>query len=103
MGLVLRILGTWALGLALVLAVIDGTKSLAENAFVFTSVRDLWVWLAPGNWAVVEAKIGTWPLFAAQGAQMALGWPGWAVAGGLGIFLLFLGRRPRRPGYVTMR
>jgi hypothetical protein len=42
MRLFLRVLGTWFLGLAVILLIIDGTKSLAANALVTTSLGDSW-------------------------------------------------------------
>ncbi len=42
MRLIFRLVGTWLLGLALILAIIDGTKSLAANALVTTSLGETW-------------------------------------------------------------
>ena len=42
MRLVFRLLGTWLIGIALVFLVVDGTKSLAANALVFTGFGQAW-------------------------------------------------------------
>jgi hypothetical protein len=42
MRLFFRLIGTWLLGMALILLVIDGTKSLAANALVFTPLGETW-------------------------------------------------------------
>ena len=56
MRLILRILGTWLLGLALILLIVDGTKSLGANAVVMTSLNDTWVALSASSLAAVKAK-----------------------------------------------
>jgi hypothetical protein len=103
MRLVLRIIGTWLLAIALILAVIDGTKSLAANALVLTPLSDLWAML---NMQSLQALQG----FAASrlfGAVLVpvldavLNAPGFAVIGIPGALLALLGRARHSRRYVS--
>jgi hypothetical protein len=102
MRLILRVLGTWLIGLALVLLVVDGTKSLGANAIVFTSLSDLWISLHPASLVAVEGFFDS-RFFAALldvALQAVLDYPAFAVFGLPGIVLALLGRKPRRERYL---
>lgn len=103
MRLVLRVLGTWLLGLALVLIVIDGTKSLAADSLVLTSLSDAWTGLHPQSLMVVETFLRGRFLGEALAAifTAVLTYPAFAVIGVPGILLALLGRRRRRERYVS--
>jgi len=102
MRLVLRILGTWLIGLALILLVIDGTKSLAANALVFASLGEVWTQLhTPSLEAVTnffESRFFADLLDAAMRALLT--YPAFAVLGVPGIVIALLGRRPRRERFL---
>ena len=102
MRLILRIAGTWLIGLALVLLVIDGTKSLGANALVYTSLADLWTQVHPPSLAAVEAFFDS--RFFADLLDVALKavleYPAFAVFGLPGIVLALLGRAPRRERFL---
>ena len=102
MRLFLRIAGTWLIGLALVLVVIDGTKSLAANAVELTSLADAWGgWHAPSLLAVQEffaSRFFADLLGSALGALLT--YPAFAVIGVPGIVLALIGRTPRRGRFV---
>jgi hypothetical protein len=100
MRLILRVLGTWLLGLALILLIIDGTKSLGSNSVVITSLGNTWTSLNGSSLLAVRTFIDTRffgpvlePLL-----TTALAFPGFAVLGIPGIVATFAGRsrRPRR-------
>ncbi len=102
MRLVLRIVGTWLVGLALVLAVIDGTKSLGASQLVLTSLAQTWTSVNPASLMAVRAALEG-PYFAdLLGRTMAalLSYPAFAVIGVPGILLALLGRTPRRERYI---
>lgn len=103
MRLVLRVLGTWLLGLALVLVVIDGTKSLAANGLVMTSLADVWMGLHPPSLGAVEMFLEGRFFAEALGGIFAalLTYPAFAVVGVPAIVLALLGRKPRRERYVS--
>ena len=102
MRLVLRIAGTWLIGLALVLLVIDGTRSLGANALVYASLAELWTQLHPSSLAGVEAFFES--RFFADLLDAAfkaiLDYPAFAVFGVPGIVLALAGRTPRRERYL---
>ena len=102
MRLILRIAGTWLIGLALVLLVVDGTKSLGANILVFTSLADLWSSVHPPSLAAVggffESRFFAQLLDAALKA--VLDYPAFAVFGVPGILLALLGRAPRRERFL---
>ena len=102
MRLILRIAGTWLIGLALVLAVVDGTKSLAANALVFTPLAVLWTQLHQPSLDAVrlffDSRFFADLLDAALAAILA--YPAFAVFGLPGIVLALLGRKPRRERYL---
>jgi hypothetical protein len=102
MRLVLRIAGTWLIGLALVLLVVDGTKSLGANALIYTNLADLWTQLHPPSLVAVEAFFES-RFFADlldAALQAVLGYPAFAVFGTVGIVLALAGRKPRRERYL---
>ena len=98
----LRILGTWLIGLALVLLVIDGTKSLAANAVMMTSLSDVWTQIHVQSLeSVREFFKGR---FFANLLDLVLNailtYPAFAVIGVPGIVLALLGRTPRRDRFL---
>ena len=102
MRLVLRIVGTWLLGLALILLVIDGTKTLGANGLVLTSLGEAWRGLnEPSLLAVQGFFEGRMFADLLQGAFAALlTYPAFAVVGVPGILLVLLGRRRRQERYL---
>ena len=102
MRLVLRILGTWLVGLALVLAVVDGTKSLGAGRVALTSLAQSWTSVSPDSLAAVEAFFDSRYFADLLDGVMAalLGYPAFAVIGVVGIVLALLGRVPRRDRYL---
>lgn len=102
MRLILRVLGTWLIGLALVLLVIDGTKSLGANGLVFTSLADLWNQIHPpslnGVKAFFDSRLFEDLLDAAL--DTVLNYPAFAVFGLPGIMLALAGRKPQRERFL---
>lgn len=97
-----RVFGTWMIALAVILLVVDGTKSLAANAPVFTSIAGLWSGLSPESWSAVEDVIATElaPLSADGLAESALAMPAWGFALVIGLLALFVGRKRRKPVFA---
>lgn len=102
MRLILRIAGTWLIGLALVLLVIDGTKSLGANGLVYTSLAQLWTQLHPPSLESVQAFFASRFFADLLDATLkaVLDYPAFAVFGGPGILLALAGRKPRRERYL---
>ncbi|WP_108460470.1 hypothetical protein [Devosia naphthalenivorans] len=102
MRLILRITGTWLIGLALVLLVIDGTKSLGANGLVFTSLSDLWTQVHTPSLDSVRAFFAS-RFFADlldNGLDALLTYPAFAVFGIPGILVALAGRKPRRERFL---
>ena len=102
MRLLLRILGTWLIGLALIFLVVDGTRSLAANALVLTSLVQAWTQLHPPSLDAVSGFLES-RFFAdllAVAWQALLTYPVFAVLGIPGIVLALMGRRPRRERFL---
>lgn len=97
MRLLLRVLGTLLIACAVILVIIDGTKSLGANALVFTSLGDTWTGIDPQSLDVVKKFFET-RLFGALLETVVgalLGFPGWAVIGVPGLLLAWAGRSRR--------
>lgn len=92
----LRLAGYVLLAAAFVAAVVDGSKSVAASAFVYTPLREIWSDLSAASLAATL----DW-LSVSRAGNMLLplfDYPLWAVAAPVGIVLLWLlDRRARRP------
>ncbi len=103
MRVIFRIVGTWMLALAVVLIVIDGTKSLAANAVVTTSLAEYWAGLSGETLAAVEGFLAS-RLFAELLEQVlaaTLAAPAFVVIGVPGLILAVLGRTRQSRRFVT--
>ena len=102
MRLIVRALGTWLIGLALVLLVIDGTKSLGANGLVLTSLADLWTGLHAESLAGVAGFVQSRLLgdLLAAGLAALLRYPAFAVFGVPGVVLALLGRAKQRDRFL---
>jgi hypothetical protein len=94
MRLILRIVGTWLVGVAVILIVIDGTRSLAASRLVTSSLGETWGAVSAGSLDGLRRFIDTRffgpvldPLLTAL-----LGYPGFLVLGIPGILLILAGR-----------
>jgi hypothetical protein len=97
MRLILRVLGTLLIALAVILLIIDGTKSLGANAMVFTPLADTWLQIHPDSLNAVKQFFETrlfGPLLETA-ITAVLGFPGWAVIGVPGLLLAWAGRSRR--------
>lgn len=102
MRIALRIVGTWLIGLALVLLVIDGTKSLAANGVVVTSLSDIWLQIHAQSLDIVREffKSRFFANLLDRVFDAVLTYPAFAVIGVPGIVLALLGRKPRRERFL---
>jgi len=95
-------LGTWLIALAMVLLVIDGTKSLAANHLLFAEFGQVWAGLHLSSLEAARSFLSS-RFFAdlLDGVFAAiLTSPAFAVVGIPGIVLALMGRRPRRERFL---
>ena len=88
------------LALAVVLAVLDLTRSVAGSSLVMTSLDAAWTGVSPASRATAETSVTT-TLGATGWSALALllQLPGWLVVLAASILLLWLGRK-RRSAYA---
>ncbi len=102
MRLILRIVGTWLIATAVILLIIDGTKSLGASGLVATSLGDTWQSLNPDSLDAVRAFLAT-RFFGAlldPALTVLLGLPGFLVLGVPGILIAYAGRARRTRQFV---
>lgn len=102
MRLILRILGTWLLGVALILLIIDGTRSLGANTLTFTSFGEAWTWINAESLAVTREFFASrffGPVLEPAIAAL-LAFPSWAVLAVPGALLAWMGRSRRTRVFV---
>lgn len=97
MRLILRLLGTWLVAIALILGVMDGTKSLAANELVFTSFAEAWTWVHVDSLATVRSFLESrlfGPMLETV-ADAVFSAPAWLVLVVPGLLLAWMGRSRR--------
>lgn len=97
MRLILRVVGTWLLAMALILLIIDGTKSLGANALLWTPLAETWIALHPNSLAAVREFLASrfFGLLLGPTFESILGFPGFLVLGVPGIVIGAAGRSRR--------
>lgn len=97
MRLLFRVLGTWLIGLGLILLIIDGTKSLAANALMTTSLGESWIMVHAPSLMAIQSFLGDrmFEPMLVPAFNGLLGLPGFAVLGLPGLVLAFIGRTRR--------
>ena len=93
-----RLLSTLALAGAVILAVVDATRTIAAGAFVTTPLGESWLAALPKSLVAVQSMVerslgqGVWDMI----VLYILTLPGFAVFGVLSLLLYSIGRRPER-------
>ena len=102
MRLLLRVLGTWLIGMALILLIIDGTRSLGASALVWTPLHDTWASIHPDSLAAVREFVATRFFGPVLGPVLEgiLGLPGFIVLAVPGVLLALMGRSRRTRVFV---
>ncbi|HWK69042.1 MAG TPA: hypothetical protein VNS34_29305 [Rhizobiaceae bacterium] len=93
-----RLLATIALAIAVVMAVLDATRTVAASALVMTPLGESWVSVSPDTLAAArqftEARLH--PLLWDPVMTGIVRVPGFAVFGALALILYVIGHRPAR-------
>jgi hypothetical protein len=102
MRLILRIVGTWLVAMAVILIVIDGTRSLAASRIITSSLGETWGAVSAGSLDGLRSFIDTRffgpvldPIL-----TVLLGYPGFIVLGVPGILLILAGRPKAARAFV---
>ncbi len=92
---VLRLLGLWLFLFALVCLAIDGTKSLAAEELIITSLEEMWIQLHSVSFEALQTLIQANLYEFVQDPILAFifSLPVWAIFAVLGTFLYWLGKK----------
>jgi len=92
-----RFLGFWLAAAAIVAAVVDGAKSIADSTLVTTSLSETWgmIAAAAGMEPLGELSAVPWPLNLPLAGLLAA--PTVVILGALGVAFLVLGAKRRPP------
>jgi hypothetical protein len=93
----LRFLGLICLAAAFILAIYDGTRSIAANRIFLTSVRTLWELINAGSLTQMKPLLSPYAggMLWDPGLVSILNAPAFTLLGCLGVVLLMLGRRKK--------
>lgn len=94
----LRLVSMVLLAVAVIMAVLDATRSIAASALVMTPLATSWSAASPETLGEVETFVRQRldPLLWDPVATSILALPGFAVFAGLALLLYAIGRRPER-------
>lgn len=104
MKLISRIAGTWVLGMALILVVLDGAKSLATNELVITPISVLWASVHNPSWVDFSAKLiasETQSPISASIVNFLVTMPACGVFAAIGAALVLLGTKRDTARFVA--
>jgi hypothetical protein len=92
----LRFLGLWMLAAGFVFVVYDGTKSIADRSFYFTTVENIWAWVHQDSLLALQPAIERHaPFLWDPLMRTILASPGSLALGTLGAILILLGRKKK--------
>jgi len=96
-----RVLATLSLAVAVIMAVIDATRSIAASEWVLTPLAESWRSVSPDSLAAAAGFVrdATLPVLWDPVALFVLALPGFAVFAGLALLFYLVGRRPERRGF----
>ena len=93
-----RLLATVALAVAVIMAVLDATRSVAAGSVVTTPLGTSWLTVSPATLESTQAAVETWlhPALWDPAAIFILKLPGFVVFGLIALLLYAVGRRRQR-------
>ena len=105
-GLLFRLAAMVSLSVAVIMAVLDATRTVAASQPVMTPLKTSWNAVSPETLSAAEMFVRNEinPLLWDTAANWVLGLPGFAVFAALALLLYAVGYRRRRPlGYAAGR
>ncbi|WP_394888875.1 hypothetical protein ACG873_27415 [Mesorhizobium sp. AaZ16] len=96
--LLFRLLAMIALAVAVIMAVLDATRTIAAEQLVLTPLNTSWMTMSPDTLDAVRVFVQDriHPLIWDPVAVLVLGLPGFVVFGAIAFLLYAIGRRPQR-------
>lgn len=93
-----RLLALFCLAVAIIMAVVDATNSVAANAYVTTPLGQSWYSVSPATINLAQALVQryTFPFLWDPVMVWILNLPGFVVFAGLALLLYIVGHKPRR-------
>jgi hypothetical protein len=93
-----RLMATFALAVAVIMAVLDVTRTIAASRLVLTPLRESWLGVSPSTLERVQSFImdNTHPLIWNPVMVFILDQPGFVVFGVIAFLLYAIGHRPER-------
>ncbi|MCT7376170.1 hypothetical protein [Chelativorans salis] len=103
MRFVLRLLSMFALAVAVIMAVVDATRSIAAGAWKPTPLGQSWQSTSPDTYALVQDAVErTVPMLWEPVVVSILALPGWLIFALLAFLFYAIGhRRQRRSGFPS--
>lgn len=94
-----RLMATVALSVAVIMAVLDVTRTIAASSLVLTPLATSWITVSPNTLSATQSFVidRIHPLVWDPLIVAILARPGFAVFAVLALLLYAIGRRPRRP------
>lgn len=93
-----RLMATFSLAVAVIMAVLDVTRTIAASRLVLTPLGESWMSVSPSTFEQTQTFIleNGHPLIWNPVMVFILGQPGFAVFGLLALLLYAIGHRPQR-------
>ena len=93
---ILRLLSSVALAVAVIMAVLDATRSVAASSLVFTPLGDSWTWASPASLLAMKTFLEqeVHPLLWDPVMTSLTGLPGWLVFCLLAFTVYAMGHTP---------
>lgn len=95
---IFRVLATFSLALAVIMSVLDATRSIAADQIVLTPLSESWRAVSPDSYdaAVAAVSEGLFPYAWDPVALTLLSAPGFVVFLALALVFYMIGRKPER-------
>lgn len=95
---IFRVLATLSLAVAVIMSVLDATRSIAADALILTPLSESWRAVSPQSYRAAETAVSEvlWPYVWDPVILTLLSAPGFAVFLALALVFYMIGRRPER-------
>ena len=99
--IIIRFIGIWVVLLAVIAFAVDGTRSIAADRIIVTSLSEQWLRIDQGSYSALKNLIGMSPIPVLWDPVLTtfFGAPSWICLTLLGFLIYWLGRKrqPKNP------